>query len=174
MYNPMMGMGYGSYGMMSPFYGNSMYSSSLMFGFGSGYYNGFGSGWPSMSYGYSSYYGMNSFYGGYNSFYNPYAYNYGNGYKSNTIVTVDNPRPVSSRNQEVDRYYSATGRGGSETGRLAARATVGGQAPRPAEPVELRCFDRHTFRRWDGTARDVAAFETAERRRVLGRMALSR
>lgn len=112
MYNSM--MGYGSYGMlMSPFYGNSMYSSSLMFGFGS----------QGMNYGFGSYSGMNSFYGGYN----PYAYNNGYRYGSPTIAVVDNPRVASSRNQEVDRYYSASGtRGRVETGSNGGRVATSG------------------------------------------------
>ena len=91
-----------------------------MFGFGSGYgYSGFGN--PGMSYGFGSYYGMNSFY-------NPYASNYGYGYPSHTIATVDNPRVVSSRNQEVDRYYSANGtRGRAETGSTGGRVATSGE-----------------------------------------------
>lgn len=115
-YNNFGSYGYSPYSMM----GNGFYGSGLSFGFGSGFGNNFGYGSP---YGFgNNYYGMNSYYGGYNSFYNPYRYG------SNTIIVVDRPRPQSTRNQEVDRYYSTNGtRGrndiGNTGGRIASNTT---------------------------------------------------
>ena len=111
------GYGYSPYSMM----GNGFYGSGLTFGLGLGSGFGYGSGYGS-PYGFgNNYYGMNSYNGGYNSFYNPYRYG------SNTILVVDRPRPQSTRNQQVDRYYSSTGvRGRNDIGnggRVAANST---------------------------------------------------
>jgi hypothetical protein len=115
-YSPYSNYGYGmnpySYGMMNPYnsfgngFGNGFYQPGLSFGFGSFYGNGFASPF------YNNYYGMGSYsgYGNYNNpYYNPYSYGYGGYGNSPTVIVVDRPRPQSSRNAEVNRYYSADG-----------------------------------------------------------------
>ena len=111
---------FGGYGMGNSF--NSPYSGFSM-GFGSSY----GNGWSTMLG-----YGMNSYFGGgygspYSSFggYGYNSYGYGNSYYgSSAVVVADRPRPQSTRNQEIDRYYGtdATRTGGTANsgGRVAA------------------------------------------------------
>ncbi|MFN8889059.1 MAG: hypothetical protein ACK5WF_16480, partial [Cyclobacteriaceae bacterium] len=98
---------YSSFSMMNPYYGfgNGFYQPGLSFGFGSFYGNGFGNPFFNNYYGMGSYYGYGSYY---NSFYNPYSYGYG-GYGYANVIVADRPRPQSTRNAEVNRYYSADG-----------------------------------------------------------------
>jgi hypothetical protein len=126
------GMGYSPWGYNSMSMMNPYYDPWMMNGMGGFYQPGLSIGWgnswgsPSSMFWnsfYSPYYGwgMNSFYGGfgspfygygYNSFYNPW----GSSYYGNTVVVVDRPRSQSTRNQEIDRYYSADNRGGTASG----------------------------------------------------------
>jgi hypothetical protein len=102
---------YSSFSMMNPYYGfgNGFYQQGLSFGFGSFYGNGFGSPFFNNYYGMNPYYGYGYGYGSYyNSFYNPYMFGNG-GYGYTNVIVVDRPRPQSSRNAEVNRYYSADG-----------------------------------------------------------------
>lgn len=109
---------YSNYSMINPYYGfgNGFYQPGLSFGFGSLYSNGFGSPF------YNNYYGMGSYYNGWgNSYYNPYRYGY-----NPTVIVVDRPRPQSTRNAEVNRYYSTDGvrtNTASNGGRIATAPT---------------------------------------------------
>lgn len=114
---------YSSYSMMNPYYGfgNGFYQPGLSFGFGSFYGNGFGNPFFNNYYGMNPYYGYGSYY---NSFYNPYMFGNG-GYGYSNVIVVDRPRPQSSRNAEVNRYYSADGvrTTASTGGRVATSST---------------------------------------------------